>query len=562
MFEYALANTTGDDLAKILWYQSNSSESWLSRRTHFTRSLAVMSVVGYILGLGDRHPSNLMLNRKSGKIIHIDFGDCFEVAMQREKFPETVPFRLTRVLVKAMEVTGVDGTFRLTCQSVMSVMRTHGDSLMATLEAFVHDPLLSWKLLGAKRKAKGNNKDAENSTRRDSVNQGTEVPPLDSTVVKQLPNTSLPATPAAPEPKLTKTARMLFDSVDTGDQKSKQSSDKKNTPDNMSQLTPVFARPAKLSLGSSLSAAGTRDDAEARLVGIGSLLTSDYAIGSLPSLKPEEPSPPRELAPSRGAETQIPKFSPATAERKRVAMAPGGVGIPLSTVPDDECDQASDDGKDVVSVVEDESADDDSDCGDADIDGDESSSKPRKVSSSSKKSAYGADMYDKMASMSYTMKTRMSGVILDPAPPLKRSGPMTNLAGDTGQSSILAPRDSDETVLSNVDIEDIGSVDGYNDGGAASNAPLTNESKERVAVSLIDESFDKSVPSAWGEAEEELFNEKGILVIQRVSDKLTGLDFDHGGIPLDVKEQIDRLIKQATSNENLCACFFGWCPFW
>ena len=151
VFEYALSNTTGDDLGKILWYQSKSSESWLSRRTHYTRSLAVMSVVGYILGLGDRHPSNLMLNRKSGKIIHIDFGDCFEVAMQRDKFPEKVPFRLTRMLVKAMEVTGVDGTFRLTCQSVMSVMRTHGESLMATLEAFVHDPLLSWKLLGATR---------------------------------------------------------------------------------------------------------------------------------------------------------------------------------------------------------------------------------------------------------------------------------------------------------------------------------------------------------------------------------------------------------------------------
>ena len=28
-----------------------------------------------------RHPSNLMLNRLSGKICHIDFGDCFEVRM-------------------------------------------------------------------------------------------------------------------------------------------------------------------------------------------------------------------------------------------------------------------------------------------------------------------------------------------------------------------------------------------------------------------------------------------------------------------------------------------------
>ena len=58
-----------------------------------------MSMVGYVLGLGDRHPSNLMLDRKSGKVLHIDFGDCFEVAMQREKFPERVPFRLTRMLV-------------------------------------------------------------------------------------------------------------------------------------------------------------------------------------------------------------------------------------------------------------------------------------------------------------------------------------------------------------------------------------------------------------------------------------------------------------------------------
>lgn len=49
-----------------------------------------MSMVGYVLGLGDRHPSNLMLDRKSGKVLHIDFGDCFEVAMQREKFPEKV----------------------------------------------------------------------------------------------------------------------------------------------------------------------------------------------------------------------------------------------------------------------------------------------------------------------------------------------------------------------------------------------------------------------------------------------------------------------------------------
>jgi serine/threonine-protein kinase mTOR len=66
---------------------------WLDRRTNYTRSTGVMSMVGYLLGLGDRHPSNLMLDRYSGKLLHIDFGDCFEASMNREKFPEKVRAR-------------------------------------------------------------------------------------------------------------------------------------------------------------------------------------------------------------------------------------------------------------------------------------------------------------------------------------------------------------------------------------------------------------------------------------------------------------------------------------
>ncbi|KAJ8676220.1 hypothetical protein QAD02_012006 [Eretmocerus hayati] len=147
VFEHALEHTHGDDLARLLWLKSPSSEVWFDRRTNYTRSLAVMSMVGYILGLGDRHPSNLMLDRLSGKILHIDFGDCFEVAMTREKFPEKIPFRLTRMLINAMEVTGIEGTYRRTCESVMSVLHRNKDSLMAVLEAFVYDPLLNWRLM-------------------------------------------------------------------------------------------------------------------------------------------------------------------------------------------------------------------------------------------------------------------------------------------------------------------------------------------------------------------------------------------------------------------------------
>ncbi len=68
MFEYALDSTSGEDLHRVLWLKSRNSEVWLDRRTNYTRSAAVMSMVGYILGLGDRHPSNLMLDRYSGKV--------------------------------------------------------------------------------------------------------------------------------------------------------------------------------------------------------------------------------------------------------------------------------------------------------------------------------------------------------------------------------------------------------------------------------------------------------------------------------------------------------------
>ncbi|KAK5128460.1 hypothetical protein LTR85_003128 [Meristemomyces frigidus] len=146
VFGYALDNTTGQDLYRVLWLKSKSSEAWLDRRTNYTRSLGVMSMVGYILGLGDRHPSNLMLDRVTGKIIHIDFGDCFEVAMHREKYPERVPFRLTRMLTFAMEVSNIEGSFRTTCEHVMRLLRGNKESLMAVLEAFIHDPLLTWRL--------------------------------------------------------------------------------------------------------------------------------------------------------------------------------------------------------------------------------------------------------------------------------------------------------------------------------------------------------------------------------------------------------------------------------
>jgi PI-3-kinase-related kinase SMG-1 len=56
-----------------------------------------MSIVGYILGLGDRHLDNILVDFSSGDIVHIDYNVCFDKGL-RLKIPEIVPFRLTHTI--------------------------------------------------------------------------------------------------------------------------------------------------------------------------------------------------------------------------------------------------------------------------------------------------------------------------------------------------------------------------------------------------------------------------------------------------------------------------------
>ena len=51
------------------------------------------------------------------------------------------------------------------------------------------------------------------------------------------------------------------------------------------------------------------------------------------------------------------------------------------------------------------------------------------------------------------------------------------------------------------------------------------------------------------------------MVFDRIQDKLSGTDFYHNSV-CDAKTQVDKLIAQATSYENLAQSYLGWCPFW
>lgn len=118
---------------------------WHARQLSYTRSCALMSIVGWMIGLGDRHLSNILIDSKTAELIHIDFGYVFE-ASKLLPTPELMPFRLTRDIIDGMGVDGVEGVFRTCCGVTMQLLRENKDLLLMVFQVFLHDPLFDWSL--------------------------------------------------------------------------------------------------------------------------------------------------------------------------------------------------------------------------------------------------------------------------------------------------------------------------------------------------------------------------------------------------------------------------------
>ncbi|KAJ0400209.1 hypothetical protein P43SY_009526 [Pythium insidiosum] len=118
---------------------------WYRRRLAFVQSAAVTSIVGYILGIGDRHSQNILIHEETAELVHIDFGVVFDQGMALFT-PETVPFRLTRDMVDGMGVSGCEGVFTRCCEATLQLLRKKSASVVTILEVFVHDPLYRWTL--------------------------------------------------------------------------------------------------------------------------------------------------------------------------------------------------------------------------------------------------------------------------------------------------------------------------------------------------------------------------------------------------------------------------------
>jgi hypothetical protein len=129
--------------------------AWVAARLAYSRSVAANSIIGYILGIGDRHAHNILIDTVTAEVVHIDFGIVFEQGKGLGT-PETVPFRLTRDVVDGMGVTACEGTFRRSCEEVLRVLRDHAPQIMTILEVVIHDPLYKWSLSPLQARMKQN----------------------------------------------------------------------------------------------------------------------------------------------------------------------------------------------------------------------------------------------------------------------------------------------------------------------------------------------------------------------------------------------------------------------
>ncbi|XP_029384585.1 DNA-dependent protein kinase catalytic subunit isoform X2 [Echeneis naucrates] len=133
----------------------NSPEAFLSVRTHFITSHALLCVSHWILGIGDRHLSNFMINIETGGMIGIDFGHAFGSATQFLPVPELMPFRLTRQFVTLMKPLKESGLIQSIMVHSLRAFRAEPDLLLNTMDVFVKEPSLDWKNFEIKQLKKG-----------------------------------------------------------------------------------------------------------------------------------------------------------------------------------------------------------------------------------------------------------------------------------------------------------------------------------------------------------------------------------------------------------------------
>ena len=104
----------------------------------FIKSCAGYCVITYLLGIGDRHLENLMVDNK-GHLFHIDFG----FILGKDPKPKPPPMKLCKEMVEAMGGENSPGynTFKTKCVEVFLQLRKHCKLIVNLFYLMIHSNL-------------------------------------------------------------------------------------------------------------------------------------------------------------------------------------------------------------------------------------------------------------------------------------------------------------------------------------------------------------------------------------------------------------------------------------
>ncbi|XP_044600073.2 DNA-dependent protein kinase catalytic subunit [Equus asinus] len=144
-----------DLLKRAFVKMSTSPEAFLTLRSHFARSHALICISHWILGIGDRHLNNFLVSMETGGVIGIDFGHAFGSATQFLPVPELMPFRLTRQFINLMLPMKETGVMYSIMVHALRAFRSQSNLLANTMDVFVKEPSFDWKNFEQKMLKKG-----------------------------------------------------------------------------------------------------------------------------------------------------------------------------------------------------------------------------------------------------------------------------------------------------------------------------------------------------------------------------------------------------------------------
>ncbi|WKX91246.1 hypothetical protein Q1695_009798 [Nippostrongylus brasiliensis] len=120
-------------------------KSWTRMINNYRRSLAQWSTVTYVVGLGDRHLSNVLFEVDTCKLVHIDLGMILEYSKRSLPIPERVPFRLTRDLLDPILIEGTEGRLAVEAVRAMRLLRDSKQVILGLASVLLRETISNFE---------------------------------------------------------------------------------------------------------------------------------------------------------------------------------------------------------------------------------------------------------------------------------------------------------------------------------------------------------------------------------------------------------------------------------